>query len=202
MNEFQDSVEQLPESHSVTEMLVELAEGNVEEASAKLWERYITRLIVTARRKIGSKVKHIVDEEDVASRAFNAFIRGHVDGRFSKLEDRDDLWRLLSRIVRNKAVDLVRKEEAQKRGGENRALELNEMRDAVNNRLNGNAIELFTLSVRETLEELKCSLRPVAELRLEGYRNHEIAEKLDISEKSVERKVTLIRKALNSSLAS
>ena len=45
------------------------------------------------------------------------------------------------------------------------------------------------------------SLRLVARMRMEGYSNQEIADHIDRSVKSVERKLRLIRKVLESKLA-
>ncbi len=46
-----------------------------------------------------------------------ACVRGAVAGRFSDINNRDDLWWMLLAITQQKAVDLVRHEVAQKRGG-------------------------------------------------------------------------------------
>src|SRR5208283_4619385 len=57
------------------------------------------------------------DEEDVASSAFQSLYQGLREGRFPRLEDRDDLWRLLVHLTACKAVDQHRADNRQKRGG-------------------------------------------------------------------------------------
>ena len=50
------------------------------------------------------------DEEDVALSAFDSFCRGDGAGRFPRLDDRDDLWRLLLLLTARKAAHLIRDE--------------------------------------------------------------------------------------------
>src|SRR5262249_36398416 len=61
--------------------------------------------------------RRAADEEDVALSALASFCRGAEQGRFPRLEDRDDLWALLVVIAARKAVDLRQREGRQKRGG-------------------------------------------------------------------------------------
>ncbi len=84
-----------------------------------LWERYYARLVERARAKLGSlrSGRRVNDEEDVASSAFQSLYQGLREGRFPRLEDRDDLWRLLVHLAACKAVDRHRAENRQKRGG-------------------------------------------------------------------------------------
>jgi ECF sigma factor len=56
------------------------------------------------------------DEEDLALSAFQSLYQGVREGRFPRLADRDDLWRLLVHLTACKAVDQHRAENRQKRG--------------------------------------------------------------------------------------
>jgi hypothetical protein len=101
---------------SVTRWLGDLKSGG--DAAAKhVWGRYSDRLVRLARRKLQARAGAAEDEEDAALSAFDSFCRGAAQGRYPRLDDRDDLWRLLVVITVRKAHDLAERENAQKRGG-------------------------------------------------------------------------------------
>ena len=91
---------------SVTRWIGELKSGG-DFAVQHLWERYFERLVRLARKKLqGTRRPRIVeDEEDAALSAFDSFCRGVDRGRFARLADRDDLWRLLVVLTLRKALD-------------------------------------------------------------------------------------------------
>jgi len=86
-------------------------------AARKLWEAYFHRLVGLARGKLQGRPRLAADEEDVALSAFNSFFRGLERGRFPRLGDRDDLWRLLVTPTVRKASHLLRDVGRLKRGG-------------------------------------------------------------------------------------
>jgi DNA-directed RNA polymerase specialized sigma24 family protein len=170
------------------------------------WNRYFERLVGLARSKLRGAPGRAADEEDVALSAFESFCRGAEQGRFPKLQDRDNLWGLLVVITQRKACDLVLHERRQKRGGG----------DA--HRQSGFAgalafaegeAGLEQLATRDPTPELaaqaadECrrllellgdtTLRSVAVWKMEGYTNAEIADKLHCAQVTVERKLQLIR---------
>src|SRR5260370_6120356 len=81
---------------SVTRWIGDLKSGG-ESAAQQLWERYFERLVRLARKKLqkARRPRAVEDEEDAALSAFDSFCRGVDRGRFPRLADRDDLWRLL-----------------------------------------------------------------------------------------------------------
>jgi hypothetical protein len=83
-------------SGSVTHWLGALRGGDL-EAAQPLWDRYFARLVRLAQVRLRTKPwpKAVEDEEDAALRAFDSFCRAATQGRFPRLDDRDDLWRLL-----------------------------------------------------------------------------------------------------------
>jgi DNA-directed RNA polymerase specialized sigma24 family protein len=104
---------------SVSIWIREVIDGN-EDAAQQLWDRYFPDLLRIARNRLRSIPKRMADEEDVALSALNSFFGAAQKGRFPDLADRDSLWRLLSRITQRKAVDVLRRHLAQKRGGATR----------------------------------------------------------------------------------
>src|SRR6476659_10958875 len=87
------------------------------DAAQKLWEHYFEEVVSLARRKLHGAPRRAADEEDVAQNAFMSLCRGVERKRFPKLDDREDLWRLLVVITKGKALDLAAQERALKRGG-------------------------------------------------------------------------------------
>src|SRR5262245_1209386 len=102
---------------SVSYWLDQVRAGDKGLPVERLWERYFTRLVGVARTIFGKLPRGVADEEDVALSAFNSFCQSALRGRFPKLRDRTDLWRLLVTITARKVYQLKLKSSRQKRGG-------------------------------------------------------------------------------------
>jgi hypothetical protein len=89
------------------------------DAAQWLWERYFERLERLARASLTARPRRsaVADEEDAAISAFDSFCDSASRGRFPKLADREDLWRLLVVITARKVSDQFRSQGRQKRGG-------------------------------------------------------------------------------------
>src|SRR5262249_18029973 len=86
-------------------------------AAQRLWEIYFARLVKLARRRLALAPRRAAAEEAVARSAFHSLSQGAQEGRSSPLADRANLWSLLVAITTHKCVDLIRRENRQKRGG-------------------------------------------------------------------------------------
>ena len=108
-----------PSNGSITRCVGDLKAGD-HAAAQVLWERYFDQLVRLARRKlaIARRAGADEDEEDAALSAFDSFCAGLAGGRFPRLEDREDLWRLLVVITARKASAQVDRRRALKRGGD------------------------------------------------------------------------------------
>ena len=191
---------------SVTHWLGALKGGDA-AAAQRLWERYFDRLVRLARAKLGAMPRGAADEEDVALSAFHSFCQGAARGRFPRLDDRDNLWRLLVTITARKALDQVRRQARQKRGG-GRVL-VGSAQAGGEDDTDGAGLEQvvgqeptpqFAAMVADECRRLLVALddetlRQVALLRMEGYSDQEIAARVDCSLRTVSRKLALIRKA-------
>jgi DNA-directed RNA polymerase specialized sigma24 family protein len=176
------------------------------DAAQKLWERYFRRLVGLARKKLQGQRPRAADEEDVALSAFASFCRGAQKGRFPQLADKDDLWRLLVVITARKAGQQVRHEGRHKRGG-NAVLGESALAGPAGAESAAPGLEQvvgaeptpeFAAQVaeecRRLLESLPTSeLRSVAQWKMEGETNQEIAGRLGCVERSVGRKLQVIR---------
>ena len=191
---------------SVTHWLGALKGGDA-AAAQRLWERYFDKLVRLARAKLGAMPRGAADEEDVALSAFHSFCRGAARGRFPRLDDRYNLWRLLVTITARKALDQVRRQARQKRGG-GRVL-VGSAQAGGEDDTDGAGLDQvvgqeptpqFAAMVADECRRLLAALddetlRQVALLRMEGYSDEEIAARVDCSLRTVSRKLALIRKA-------
>lgn len=201
----------MPGEHAITQLILQLKDGD-ESAVDQLWERYFDRLVALARSRLKSQPRRVADEEDVAVSVFKSLWHGSIRGHFPKLTNRDDLWRLILTITKQKVVDEIRRIKAIKRGG-------GEVRgDSIFTNVgesNGSAgfdhvaddepdpefVVLLDEQLAQLLSRLRDdSLRSVAVWRMEGESNAEIAAKLGLGERSVERKLQLIREQWSSEL--
>ncbi len=187
----------LSSGRSVTHWIALLKAGD-EAAAQKLWERYFHRLVALARAKLRGSPRRAADEEDVALSAFDSFCRGAEEGRFPRLADRDDLWRLLVVITARKALHLVRDERRRKRGGEAlsppRALDEAALEQVVGQEPTPEFAAQVADECRRLLDSLGDEgLQSLAQWKMEGYTNDEIAARLGCASRTVERKLRLIR---------
>jgi DNA-directed RNA polymerase specialized sigma24 family protein len=146
----------------------------------------------------------MADEEDAALNAFDSFVRGAARGRYPRLDDRDDLWRLLVVITERKVLDQTQHERRRKRGG-GKVVGL-PGHDGANHPAGERAClagsmptpefaALVADECRNLLGQLRDdSLRHVARLRMEGYTNEEVASRLGCSLRTVARKLEIIRR--------
>ena len=188
----------------VTRWLAGLAQGE-QSAVQQIWQRYYERLVRLARQKLGGAARRAADEEDVALSAFHSFYRGAAAGRFPRLDDRHDLWRLLVTITTRKAVAQMRRAHRQKRGGGRvRGESVFVRRDdsgtgpgiaeVLGPEPTPEVAALVAEQCGHLLERLGDeTLRQVALYKLEGYTNEEIAQLLDCAPRTVERKLARIR---------
>ena len=194
---------------SVTMWISDLKKGD-ENAAAQLWNRYFDQLVRVSRNKLGHAAKRIADEEDIAVDVFTALCRGAEEGRFEQLQNRSDLWSLLVAIAGSKAVDQIRRQTTQKRGGTDLRGEsvfgnLEETGTGFDAVLSAEPTPEFLVMVNEENERLLGLLRDdtqrqIAMLRMEGFNNQEIADRVGISLRSVVRKLGVINEVWSSEL--
>jgi DNA-directed RNA polymerase specialized sigma24 family protein len=188
---------------SVTNWLVQLKEGNA-AAAQPLWERYFTRMVALARKRLRGARRREADEEDVALSAFRSFCRGANEGRFPQLGDRDNLWQLLVVITARKALDLLARQGRLKRGGGavrgESVLDPAGAGDGGIEQVVGNEpTPAFTVEVAEQCQRLlgklgDAELRDIAVWKMEGHTNEEVAGRLGVALATVERRLRVIRK--------
>jgi DNA-directed RNA polymerase specialized sigma24 family protein len=183
---------------SITPWLSLLREGHP-VAAQRIWDRYFARLTGLARKKLGHRRFGIADEEDVAISTLESFYRNARDGKFPQLADSDGLWRLLIVITARKALHLRRDQQRLKRGGGRAAAGTNSPDGdySIEELVGNEPTPRFAAQVAEQYEVLLGVLdddqRTIANLKLEGLTNAEIAKRMNRALRTIERKLQLIR---------
>lgn len=188
--------------HTVTFFIHQLQEGN-RAGAGELWQHFYSRLVTLARKKLHARVRRVVDEEDVALRAIDECFRSMEAGKFPPIQDRDNLWAILAKITERRAFNTNRDELREKRGGghvrgESVFLKRDDSicfgADATpGHEPSPEMIAEFAESFEIRLSQLVEKERDVALKKMQGYKNREIADHLNCSIASVERKLKLIR---------
>jgi DNA-directed RNA polymerase specialized sigma24 family protein len=182
---------------SVTGWIGALKRGD-QAAAQRLWDIYFRRLVGLAWVRLRNVPRGAADEEDVALSAFDSFFEGARCGRFPQLDDRDDLWQLLYVITIRKAINLAKHEHRKSRGA-GQVRSLSDLAQWGGDDLPGDepTPELAAQVADECRRLLGLlrdeSLRSVALLKMEGYTNAEIAERLGCVRFTVDRKLRAIR---------
>jgi hypothetical protein len=175
-------------------LIAQLKTGD-RQATERIWNKYFKRLIGLARNKLRFAPRAARDEQDIALSALDSFFRGVEANRFPRLEDRNNLWHLLVTLTVRKAYRHL-KEERRHPVQHFSALAYEEGR--VMEIIGREPTPQFAAQVAEEysrrLSALDDKLRTVAELKLAGYLNAQIAAHFRVVERTVERWLGMIRR--------
>ena len=176
-------------------------------AANRIWQVYFDRLVRAVRQRIGGQNRAVSDEEDIVLSVFDSFYAAAEEGRFPDLADRDDLWRLLLTMSARKVIDKHRHDKRQRRGG---SLEIHSFQgegdeSRVFEAIGNEPTPEMVLTMQESIEQLFShlgvgQLQDLAVAKLEGYSNAELAERFECSERTIERRLHLIREKLEQEL--
>lgn len=185
---------------SVSLWLRDLSEGD-DDAVRQLWDRYFVRLVEIARNRLRNVPRRVFDEEDVAVDAFDSVCRAIKDGRYPRLDNRDELWRLLFVVTMNKATSRIRQQAALRRGGgrvRGDSVFVGAGDEVAKYAIDGEPTPEVALIMIEQAHELLDKLgdqvlREVAQLKMQGYTDEEIAQQLGCVRRTVVRRLRIIR---------
>jgi RNA polymerase sigma factor (sigma-70 family) len=168
------------------------------EALAAAYQRYFLRLIGLLRRRLPAYLCRRVDATDLAQSAWGSFLRGLDEDRLN-LDGRGSLWPLLARIAICKYHDLVEAAHAQKRDAAREA-HLQEVipEGALWEPAASEPSPLEEAAAAETVELIASRLgderqRQILAMHLGDYKVSEIANEVQLSERTVKRVLQKIR---------
>lgn len=187
---------------SVTHWILGVKAGDP-SAAQRLWEGYFQRLVVLARRHLGTHQHCGADGEDVAQSVFKSLCLGAERGKYPQVTDRNNLWSVLIAMTANKSRDLIRRERSLKRGG-GRVLDeaglanAPEIISTIEEVAGQEPTPEFAVQVAERCGQLMSRLtdveRRTAELKLQSFTNREIAEQMNCGQRTVERRLETVRR--------
>lgn len=189
----------------VTHWIDELRRAE-EAAAQNLWNHFVSRLYELGRNKLRPETRRVYDEEDAAVSAFHSVCAGIAAGRFPDLRDRESLWHLLLAITARKAARRRRYDTRQRRDVRRTLSDSvfaspgdEDMRAGVDALVSREPSPEFAAQFVETCESLfeqldDPALKQVATLRMEGYADAEIADRLKCSRRTVQRRLEVIRR--------
>ena len=176
--------------------------GERDLAARLIWRRYFRDLLELARNNLNRRIRRREDEEDVLQSMYKSFCLRQQRGEFD-LAGRDALWKLLVTITLRKARNAAKKQMRDKRdiAREQTIADRDESESAhwaleQMDAAGPSPAEAAVLNeaLERRLQALADpELRQIALWRLEGYTNREIADRLDCTERSIERRLERIR---------
>lgn len=173
----------------ITHWLNQLKDGD-RDGVRELMEVYFQRLMGLASSRLKGRSSLAGYEEDVALSAFKSVCLGVQHGKFHKVDNRDDLWRLLVTLTVRKSIDLTRRASAKKE-----LSDASEIHHVFSSEPSPALVSEVTEEVNGWMAHLQDDeLRRIALLKVEGYTSQEIADKLGCVLRTVERKLQKIRR--------
>jgi RNA polymerase sigma-70 factor (ECF subfamily) len=166
------------------------------EAEEALHREFVGRLVRLASQRINKRFQAKIDADEVVQSVFVSFFRRNAVGEF-QVENWNDLWALLVTITLRKCSTKVTSFMTAKR---NVSLERTVAREPGESSLSVAASEPSPLEIatfNESLDQLFDLLTPLQQeivtLRLKGYSNVEISQKIGRTERTVYRSLDKVR---------
>jgi RNA polymerase sigma-70 factor, ECF subfamily len=175
--------------------LLDRVRAGDEDAARQLYEHYVHRLLHLARNRISQRLAHRFDPEDVVQSVFRSFFHRVQHGTMTVAED--DLGKFLVGVTVRKTLRKIAFHTAAKRNpaveaGSTDAVELGLAR-CLDLEPSPEATVAFLDELEHFFRRLNAEDREILELRLHGYTNEEIAERLGTYDRRVRRAMEHVR---------
>jgi RNA polymerase sigma-70 factor (ECF subfamily) len=182
-------VSQSPDPTSDQE-LVERCRVGSESAAAELFNRYVSRLLGVARKRIGERMNSRLDPEDVVQSVFRTFFTRLKSDQF-EITDEDDLSKLLVRITLHKTLRQIAYHRAARRDPSHEApqgeLSQQEILQVMTKEPTPATVVTFIDQLDHFLGRLSKEEQQILTLRLQGYSTEEIAQQINSYDRKVRR---------------
>jgi RNA polymerase sigma-70 factor (ECF subfamily) len=167
-----------------------------ETAARELFDRYVERLMLLARRRIGSRMAARIDPEDVVQSVFRTFFCRLKEDRF-QIGGEDDLCKLLVRITVHKTLRQVAFHRAAKRDPAQEAghgVQAGEMLlQVMDEEPSAETVVAFLDQFEHLLDQLAPADRRILELRFQGHSTEDIARELGLYDRKIRRVLERVR---------
>ena len=175
--------------HTVPESQIDMEQLN------KLFETFLPKLIRQAESRIADRYKQKFDGNDIAATVCRTVFRRFKEGKF-KFGDDAELWRLMTTISLRKISNKVRAENTQGRSIDREVYADPEFQLALSREPSPDDSAQFVDLIERLGTKLDEETMAVLNLRLTGATAREIADELGVVERTVTRKLAIIREEL------
>ena len=182
-------------SPSDQSLVQRIREGD-DDAATLLYERYAGRVMGFVQTQASEHLKQQVEPEDLVQSIFKSVFRG-MESRGYDAPEGGTLWQLIAVVAIHKVRKNATRRKAAKRDVR-RTQPLDSIDDVADNETE--ATQDMEFAIREAIASLSDQEQAVVNLRLQGYSIEEIAEKLERSQRTVERRLQQAREALSEML--
>lgn len=180
---------------SKDDLIQRLRSGN-NDAAKEVFDRYVERLLVLSKRRIGQRMNSRVDPEDVVQSVFRTFFTRMKDDQF-EIAAEDDLFKLLVRITTHKTLRQIAHHRAAKRDPNQETPQGDDTHEMLMQAMDAEptpeTIVTFMDQLEHFLGQLPPQERQILELRMEGRSTDEIAERLGTYDRKIRRVLERIR---------
>ncbi len=195
---------QLASEDPVSQWIEQLATSD-RDAANRLWQHFCRRLMSFARNRISPTSRRVYDEEDAALSAFRSLCRGIETNRYPEINSRDNLWALLVVIAGRKIANRKRFDGQKKRAVASTLTEdlfqpsSGQDSSPLHLAISREPTPALAAEVADTSEHLLSmlpdeDLKQLVLLKLEGYTNEDAADKMQVTRRTVQRKLERIRR--------
>jgi RNA polymerase sigma-70 factor (ECF subfamily) len=176
--------------------LVERCRSGDEAAAAELFNRYVSRLLGVARRRIGERMNSRLDPEDVVQSVFRTFFTRLKNDKFEIVDD-DDLSKLLVRITLHKTLRQIAHHRAARRDPNQEVPQVDVSRTDILQVMTKEPTPETVVTFMDQLDHFLQRLSPedqqILTMRLQGTSTEEIAKELNTYDRKVRRILERVR---------
>lgn len=183
--------------------LVRRWQAGDQDAAAQLYERYQRKLLPLVASHLSEKLRQRLDADDLVQSIFKSAFRVTKEGQ-TQFSDDTGFWKWLVTVALNKTFKRIERETADMRdpGREisPQADGDDYLADCLSRQPTGEQVVVLADLLENILHRLDDDQKQVLLLRLEGFTQKEIAAKLDVCDKTVQRRFDTIREAASAVL--
>jgi RNA polymerase sigma-70 factor, ECF subfamily len=165
-----------------------------DDAATALYTRYAQRLLSLADRSTGDDLAMRVDAEDIVQSVFRTFFRRASDGHYA-IPEGEELWKLLLVIALNKVRMIAAHHRCHKRDvGHTQSMGDHDPSPG------DDSSDVLRLTIEDVLETMPPDHQQIVRDRIDGYEIADIATRVSLSRRSVERILQSFRARLRTTL--
>ncbi|MEL6104463.1 MAG: sigma-70 family RNA polymerase sigma factor [Planctomycetota bacterium] len=162
------------------------------QCSTEVVVTFSDRLLRLASSRMPERMQARVDPADVVQSAFRSFFTKHRRDGLDFAET-EDVWRLLAAITFHKVQHAIRYHSRKVRDVRRDVIGHEQIQATESGSPTASSLSIMEDTLRAILRELPATHQQVLQLRLEGHSIDEIATKLDVSTRTVNRGLKLAR---------